>query len=79
MSIRAIELYQQPDADGIARLNVPVPPSDQRYRFIVLVEPESEAIAKRQWSPGFFERTFGQWQGDLERAPKGEPEKREEF
>ncbi len=79
MSIRTVELFQQPDADGIARLNVPVSPADQRYRFIILVEPESEGSAKRQWSAGFFDRTYGQWHGELERAPQGEPEKREEF
>lgn len=79
MSIRTVELFQQPDADGIARLHVPVSPADQRYRFIVLVEPEAEALAKRQWSPGFFERTYGQWEGELNRDPQADPEKREAF
>jgi hypothetical protein len=79
MSLKTVELHQTPDADGIARLEIPVSEAGRSYRFIVLVEPDNSDGAKRSWSPGFFARTYGQRKGELERAPQGEPEKREEF
>lgn len=77
MSLRTLEFRQHPDADGILRLQVPVDAVDQRYRVIILIEPESAADSQRPWSAGFFEKTCGQWQGELERAPQGEYEQRE--
>ena len=79
MSLRTLELHQHPDADSIVRLQVPVEAVDQRYRVIILIEPESAADYQRPWSAGFFEETYGQWKGELERGPQGEYEQRNEF
>ena len=79
MALRTLEFRQRPDADGVLRLQVPFGASDQRYRVIILIEPETEAESQRPWSTGFFEKTCGQWQGELERAPQGEYEQRESF
>lgn len=78
MSLKTLELHQQADTEGVVRLVIPLDRPQQHYRLIVVVEAESDA-PKRQWSEGFFERTYGKWHGELERAPQGEFEKREEF
>ena len=39
-------------------------------------EPAAPDAADSDWPPGFFEETAGAWQGELERAPQGEYEKR---
>ena len=42
-------------------------------------EPAASDATDSDWPPGFFEETAGAWQGELERAPQGEYEKREEL
>jgi hypothetical protein len=42
-------------------------------------EPAAPDATASDWPPGFFEETAGAWQGELERAPQGEYEKREEL
>ncbi len=56
MSLRTLEFRQHPDADGFVRLQVPVEAVDQRYRVIILIEPEVEPGTQRRWSPGFILR-----------------------
>lgn len=77
MSLRTLEFRQHPDADGVLRLQVPVAAINQRHRVIVLVEPETEAESLRPWPEGFIESTCGQWQGELDRGPQGEFERRD--
>ena len=38
-----------------------------------------EQQAEFDWPPGFFEQTAGAWQGELERPPQGDYEKREDL
>ena len=80
--MKTIEIHQTPDANGM--LHVSIPAEDASREYILRVEvlpatPTEEELQKRGWSPGFFEATFGKWEGELERAPQGEFEKREEF
>ena len=45
-----------------------------------LTESSTQQPIKRQWSPRFFERTAGVWQGEpLVRAEQGEQAERESF
>jgi hypothetical protein len=44
------------------------------------IEPSTDQPRKRQWSPHFFERTAGSWQGEpLIREEQGEQPERDEF
>jgi hypothetical protein len=66
---------------------VTVPPELRHRRVEVILLPLDETVngATEQqtdesgWLPGFFEKTAGQWVGDLERGPQGEYPIREEF
>ncbi|MBD2021598.1 hypothetical protein H6F43_15565 [Leptolyngbya sp. FACHB-36] len=68
--------------DGVLTLQLPVELSDTEVEVTVTVTPTPPARETtpddRGWSPGFFERTFGQWQGEpLERGEQGEFEERD--
>lgn len=78
--MKTIELIEQADADKVLRLEIPVDDATRQYRLIVLIEPagNDQGIPERdEWPAGFFERTAGQWVGDLIRAPQGKFETRE--
>jgi Protein of unknown function (DUF2281) len=52
----------------------------QSRRCPNLPEPSTQPSAKRQWSPHFFERTAGAWQGEpLVREDQGEQAERDAF
>jgi len=60
--------------DGMLHLKLPVS-SDTELEVMVIYQPVNN---KRTWSPGFFENTFGNWEGeDLVREPQGEHQERE--
>jgi hypothetical protein len=47
--------------------------AERNYRLIVTVEPEVAPQTRKpldEWPPGFIDRTYGGWQGELERAPQ---------
>ncbi len=76
--MKTIDMIETAGGDGVLRLEVPVDKAGEQYRVVVNFEPlDSEETVKKGWPPGFFERTAGQWQGELERAPQGEFEQRE--
>jgi hypothetical protein len=86
MPLTTFELVERSGEDGILRFSIPVAEPSRTYRVIVLIEEVnagSESVAdieeKRPWSPGFFERTYGQWKGELERPSQGEAEQREDL
>ena len=67
--------------DGVLRLQVPVGEAGKRYHVVLHVEPEGAPAAQLldDWPPGFFERTYGAWKGELERASQGDFEERAPF
>jgi len=78
--MKTVELVQQSDAGRVLRMEVPVDQASQRYRVIIQLEAESDDEAGLdEWPPGFFERTAGQWVGELKRAPQGDYERREQM
>ena len=85
MSLKTFEIHENSGADGVVHLSIPTDRPDCRYRVVVSIEPEvatNPDHAKkdiRGWSEGFFERTYGKWHGEFERAPQGEYEIRESF
>lgn len=62
--------------DGILHLDVPVELREVELEVTVTVqpikgEPEENSPETLGWSPGFFEETFGAWEGEpLTRAPQ---------
>jgi len=79
--MKTVELIREAGSDKIVHLAIPVDEAARRYRLIVLIEPDSddEGGGLDEWPPGFFERTAGKWVGELERAPQGEYERREQL
>ena len=77
--MKTVELIEDADADKILRLAIPVDEPSRRYRLTISIEPEAEATGAESaddWPAGFFERTAGRWQGELERQPQGDFENR---
>ena len=74
------ETIEVSTADRTLKLSIPVDKAVERYRVIVLVEPEDRPpfdTGVNEWPAGFFERTAGAWQGELVRAPQEELPHRE--
>ena len=86
--MKTVELIETADANRQIHLTIPVDEASTRYRLTVSIEPEvalkSESFEPTgrlvdEWPPGFIERTFGGWKGELERAPQGDFEERTPF
>ncbi len=83
--MQSITLQSHVGADGVLKLQVPVGIANADLEVMVVVQPITPASAHKTpgdlgWSPGFFERTAGGWQGEpLVREPQGEYEIRDEM
>lgn len=62
--MKAIDIRGRSGSDRILHLDVPVEDGDRDYRVTVLIEPEG-VTPPNTWPEGFFESTFGQWEGDF--------------
>jgi hypothetical protein len=70
--MHSIKLQTHVGHDGLLQFKLPVGMSNQDLEVIVIYQPINQT-PKRAWSPQFFERTFGAWQGEpLVREPQGE-------
>jgi hypothetical protein len=74
--MRTIPMRGKTGADGVLHLSIPVGTPEAEFEVVVNLYPQT---ADNGWPLGFFEETAGAWQGELERAPQGEYEKREEL
>jgi hypothetical protein len=80
--MKTMQFVQHADTDSFVRVAVPVDNASQSYRLTVIVEPadaEPQEKLADEWPPGFIDRTFGGWKGELERAPQGDYEERTPF
>ena len=81
--MRTIQLTGKTGPDGVLDLRVPVGTAEAEFDVVVIVQLKARGAADspeaRGWPPGFFEKTAGAWQGEFERPPQGEFEKRLEF
>jgi hypothetical protein len=84
VNMRIVTVHGKVGTDGVLHLDIPT--GDPNVEFEVLVVMQPTAIPaptttpeERGWPPRFFEQTAGKWQGELERAPQGEYEKRDEL
>jgi hypothetical protein len=73
--MRHLDMIVEADKDGMLRLEIPVDEPNISYHVVVQVEPKPPS----EWPPDFFEKTAGQWVGDLERPEQGDYEEREPF
>lgn len=75
-----IKVRSHVGADGILHLVIPTSMSNQAVEVTItvtpVVEPPERTPEELGWSPGFFERTAGQWQGDFVRE-QPEPQERD--
>jgi hypothetical protein len=70
--MHSIKLQTHVGHDGLLQFKLPVGISNQDLEVIVIYQPINQT-SKRAWSPQFFERTFGAWQGEpLVREAQGE-------
>jgi hypothetical protein len=77
--MESVKLKMHVGKDGLLQIQLPVEITDQDVEVLVSYQPVA-ATQKRTWSPGFFERTFGAWQGEpLVREPQGDLPEREPF
>lgn len=78
--METITLHSKVGADGLLKLQVPVKLTNTELEVVLIVQPVTPASTAHGWSPGFFERTYGSWQGEpLVREPQGEYEVRAEL
>jgi hypothetical protein len=77
--MRTIQVHGKTGADGVLHLSIPVGTPEMEFEVVVVAQPALPEETDSDWPPGFFEETAGAWQGELERAPQGEYEKREEL
>jgi hypothetical protein len=75
--MESVKLKTHVGKDGLLQIQLPVEITDQDVEVLVIYQPVA-TTQKRIWSPGFFERTFGAWQGEpLVREPQGDLPERE--
>lgn len=81
--MQSIKLNSHVGSDGILHLDLPVNVKNADLEVIVTVKNVSSTPNKSEklgWSPEFFEKTAGAWQGKtLEREAQGEYDNREEL
>ena len=75
--MESVKLKTHVGQDGLLQIQLPTEINDQDVEVMVIYQSVAPT-QKRTWSPGFFERTFGAWQGEpLVREPQGDLPKRE--
>jgi len=81
--MQTITLHSHIDSDGFLHLKVPDILMNTDCKVTVMLQPitsdsKSKTPEELGWTPGFFERTAGAWQGEpLTRDAQGEYEQRE--
>lgn len=75
--MESIKLTTHVAHDGLLQIQLPEKIANSDVEVMVIYQPVDKT-SKRSWSPRFFEKTFGAWQGEpLVREPQGELPERE--
>ena len=80
--MQTVTLQSQTDSDGILHLNVPVDLINTEFKVTMMLHPiisNFQVSKELGWSPDFFEKTYGAWEGELIREQPTTYEKREEW
>ncbi len=80
--MRSVVMRSRVGPDGIVHLDVQSGLSETEVEVIVILHPIMQPASGESkdlgWSPGFFERVVGGWEGEsLQREDEGEYETRE--
>lgn len=82
--MKSLHMRAHVDAQGTVTLTMPPEMADQDVELVVVFEPVTPTQTAELpteatgWSPSFWERTAGAWQGEpLTREPQGEYEERD--
>jgi hypothetical protein len=67
------------DGDGMVRVIVPVGKSEAEREVQVTIESLPAAPLPQENYVAWLEGIFGRWEGDFERLPQGEFERRDEL
>jgi hypothetical protein len=66
--MKTIEITQRTGEDKLLKLTIPVEQANQRYRMVIVLEPEADAQLPESktsvWPPGFIESTYGSIQDE---------------
>ncbi len=69
--------------DGVLKLEIPTEMRETDLDVVIIYQPIAGMPAQADahgWTPGFFERTAGRWQGEsLSRESQGEYEQRDDL
>ncbi|MFB2892675.1 MAG: hypothetical protein U7127_10915 [Phormidium sp.] len=76
-----ILVHSHVGSDGILQLQVPTEFKDTDLKVTITIQsatpPQKKTPEELGWTPGFFERTAGAWEGEpLKRGEQGEFEER---
>jgi hypothetical protein len=63
-------------SDGILHLNIPIGVSEADQEVRVTIEPIPKPMTQEQWR-AWVQSMAGSWQGNYERPPQGDYERRE--
>ncbi len=81
--MQTIKLKSHVGDDGILHLDVPTDIKNAELEVVVTfrnIISSSENSKELEWTPGFFDKTAGAWEGEpLQRESQGEYENREEL
>ncbi len=78
--METITLHSRVGADGLLKLQVPVNATNTDLEVVLIVQPVAPSAESLGWPQGFFEQTYGRWQGQpLVREPQGDYEVRDEL
>lgn len=84
-SMQSIKINSYIGSDGMLHVDVPVGLTNQNVEVMVIYQPidshnndnQAKCVDELGWSPDFFEKTFGAWQGEpLVRESQGKPQER---
>ena len=63
--MRTIQVRGKTEADGVLHLSTPLETPHGEFEVVIVVEPQQVAVHPN-WPPGFFQKTAGGWQGELD-------------
>jgi hypothetical protein len=78
--MQSVNIQTHVGPDGILRLEIPTNLPEQDLQVLVIYQqtPDPPTLTQEEWSPDFFEKVIGSWEGEpLTRGEQGQYEERE--
>ncbi len=77
--MQSVNIQTHIGPDGILRLEIPTNLPEQDLQVLVIYQqtPDPPTLPQEEWSPDFFEKVIGSWEGEpLTRGKQGQYEER---